>query len=96
MLLSSPTVAGRAPSRLVVSDTGAIFHPWQIFWFFGPRSHWVAGDGAARSRASTALPPAWLGGRAHLLIVWLGLPLTLLALWRRTRARATRCCCSRC
>jgi hypothetical protein len=31
------------------------------------------------------LPPAWLGGRAHMLIVWLGLPLTLLAMYRRTR-----------
>jgi hypothetical protein len=31
------------------------------------------------------LAPAWLGGRAHLLIVWLGLPLTLLAMRRRAR-----------
>jgi hypothetical protein len=31
------------------------------------------------------LPPTWITGRAHMLIVWLGLPLTLLAMWRRTR-----------
>ena len=30
-------------------------------------------------------PPAWLGGRSHMLIVWLGLPLSLLALRRHIR-----------
>jgi len=83
MLLSSPTVTA-GTSRIVVSDTGAIFHPQQIFWFFGSRIHWVASMAGSLSR-ETRQPPSWLGGRAHLLIVWLGLPATLLALWQRTR-----------
>ncbi len=83
MLLSSPTVTA-GTGRIVVSDTGAIFHPQQIFWFLGSRIHWVASMGASLSR-ETRNPPTWLGGRAHLLIVWLGLPATLLAVWRRTR-----------
>lgn len=83
MLLSSPTVTS-GTSRLVVSDTGGIFNPQQIFWFLGSRIHWVAAMGFSVS-PSSRVAPAWLGGRAHLLIVWLGLPATLLALWRRTR-----------
>ena len=83
MLLSSPTVAD-GTGRIVVSDTGGIFHPQQIFWFLGPRIHWVPSMALSLSR-ETRVPPSWLGGRAHPLIVWLGLPATLLAVWRRTR-----------
>ena len=83
IMLSSVTIKA-ATSRLVVSDTGTLFHPWQVFWFFGPRGHWLPTMGNYIPRGFR-LPPAWLGGRAHLLIVWLGLPLTLLALRRRAR-----------
>ena len=83
ILLSSPTVTS-GTSRLVVSDTAAIFHPQQIFWFFGPHIHWIASMAASLPRG-TRNPPSWIGGRAHLVIVWLGLPATLLALRRRTR-----------
>ena len=83
LLLSSPTVTA-GTSRIVVSDTGGIFHPQQIFWFLGPRIHWLPSMAQALSR-ETREAPAWLGGRAHLLIVWLGLPATLIALWRRVR-----------
>jgi Glycosyltransferase family 87 len=83
LLLSAPTVMS-GTSRLVVSDTGAIFHPWQIFWFLGARGHWLPAMGTSIARGFR-VPPPWLGGRAHLLIVWLGVPLTLLAMWRRTR-----------
>ena len=83
LLLSSPTVTA-GTSRIVVSDTGGIFNPQQIFWFFGPRIHWLPSMGLEISRQARQAP-SWLGGRAHPLIVWLGLPATLLALWRRTR-----------
>ncbi|MGA3361418.1 MAG: hypothetical protein ABSD82_05255 [Solirubrobacteraceae bacterium] len=84
IMLSSPTIKA-ATSRLVVADTGTIFNPWQIFWFFGSRGHWLPSMLGSIPRGFR-LPPAWLGGRAHLLIVWLGLPLTMLAAYRRTRA----------
>jgi len=83
IMVSSVTVKA-ATSRLIVSDTGTIFHPWQVFWFFGPRGHWLPTMGNYIPRGFR-FPPSWLGGRAHLLIVWLGLPLTLLALRRRAR-----------
>jgi hypothetical protein len=84
MLLSSPSVTS-GTDRLVVADTGAIFHPWQVFWFFGPRGHWVPSMLGSIERGFR-IAPSWIGGRAHMLIVWLGLPLTLLAVRRRTPA----------
>ncbi len=83
MLLSSVSVSS-GTSRLVVADTGVIFHPWQMFWFFGSRGHWLPSMLGSIARGFR-IPPPWLGGRAHMLIVWLGLPLTLLAVRRRTR-----------
>ncbi len=83
IMLSSPSVSSGS-NRLIVADTGGIFHPWQIFWFFGPRGHWLPAMLGSIPRGFR-LAPAWLGGRAHMLIVWLGLPLTLLAMRRRTR-----------
>jgi hypothetical protein len=82
MFLSSPSVTS-GTDRIVVTATGGIFHPWQIFWFFGPRGHWVPAMLGSVARGFRDAP-AWLGGRAHILIVWLGLPLTLLAVRRRT------------
>jgi len=83
LMLAAGTLKGGV-SRMILSDTGDLFHPWQAFWFFGPLGHWTA-QMALEIQKGYRLPPAWLGGRAHLLIVWLALPLTLLALWRRTR-----------
>jgi hypothetical protein len=71
-------------TRLIVSDTGNLFHPFQVFWFFGTPGHWIPAM-APYIQKGFRLPPAWLGGRAHLLIVWLGLPLTLLAVRRHSR-----------
>jgi hypothetical protein len=84
IMLSAGTLQS-GTTRLVVSDTGQLFHPWQVFWFFGSRGHWLPSMAPYIERGFR-LPPAWLAGRAHLLIVWLGLPLTLLALRRRTRS----------
>ena len=71
-------------SRLIINGTGQLFHPWQFFWWLGTPIHW-----GAPVTASTPIgwrsPPSWLAGRAHLLIVWLAVPLTALAWWRRMR-----------
>jgi hypothetical protein len=73
-----------ASSRITLSDTGATFYPQQIWWFFGSVGHWLP---SMRGQLDPGfrVPPTWLGGRSHFLIVWLGLPLTLLAAYRRTR-----------
>jgi hypothetical protein len=81
MLLSSPGVED-GTSRLIVAGTGDVFHPWQVFWFFGSHLRSVpASAGSYPHELRTA--PSWLSGRVHLIIVWLGLPLTWLAAHRR-------------
>jgi hypothetical protein len=82
MLSSASLQAGT--SRLTVSATGGLFHPQQVFWFFGPRGHGLPAMAGEIARGFR-LPPAWLGDRAHMLIVWLCLPATLFAMRRRTR-----------
>jgi hypothetical protein len=83
MLASSSLTTGT--SRIVVSGSGAIFHPWQIFWFFGSLPHTLA-----QSRMLVVpgyrFAPSWLNGRAHPLIVGLGVPATWVAMRRGTRA----------
>jgi hypothetical protein len=83
ILLSSPTLTSGV-TRLSVTDTGVTFDPWQAFWFFGTRGHWLPAMAPYIPRGFR-LPPDWLAGRAHTLIVWLSLPLTLLAIRRRTQ-----------
>lgn len=82
LFLSSPT-ATVGTNRIVVTQTADIFHPFQAFWFLGAPGHWVAAMGP--TWREFRLPPAWLDGRAHAVIVWLGVPLSLLAAWRRMR-----------
>ena len=55
-------------SRLVVSSTGFIFRPFQAFWFFGPRGHWLPAMGTQIPRGFR-LPPNFIDGRVHLVIV---------------------------
>ena len=81
MLIASTTVK-TGTSRLIVNDTGVTFYPWQLFWFFGPRGHWTVAMAHYIPRGYR-MPPGWIAGRAHLLIVWLALPLSGLAAWRR-------------
>jgi hypothetical protein len=73
-----------ATRGIAVTQTGTIFRPQQAWWFFGDTRQ-VVHDLAGRVQHGWRTPPAWLDGRAHLLIVWLGLPLTLLCLRRRRR-----------
>ena len=81
-LYSATPASGTA--RLIVSDTGDLFHPFQVFWFFGTPGHWIPAM-APYIQKGFRTPPAWLGGRAHMLIVWLGLLLSFLALRRHIR-----------
>ncbi len=72
-------------ARAVATQTGTIFQPWQLWWFFGSHGHVVHGAfGAIKPGYRT--PPAWLGGTPHLLIVAIALPLSVLCL-ARMRAR---------
>jgi hypothetical protein len=68
--------------RLTVSESGAIFNAQQIWWFLGTPGHWVAAMGTQLPRGYR-LPPGWLGDVAHPLIIWIAVPLTLLAIQRR-------------
>lgn len=52
-------------------NTGTIFNPQQIWWFFGPPQ-----------RAVWRLPPGWIVGVAHPLIIGLSIPLTLVYVLR--------------
>jgi hypothetical protein len=71
-----------ASSRITVNDSSSYFYPQQIWWFFGTPGHWLPSM-RGELMPGFRLPPSWLQGRAHLLIVWIGLPLTLLAVHRR-------------
>lgn len=71
-----------ASLRISASDSGTIFYPQQIWWFFGTPGHWVASM-RGQLMPGFRVPPSWLPGHAHTVIVWLGLPLTLLAARRR-------------
>jgi hypothetical protein len=85
MLAPLAIVAGDvkiASGRITANDTGAIFYPQQLWWFFGHPGHWVPAM-LGQVPHGFRLPPPWLQGRAHLLIVWIGLPLTLLAARRK-------------
>ncbi|HZL54202.1 MAG TPA: hypothetical protein VFC22_01120 [Solirubrobacteraceae bacterium] len=82
LMASGSLTAGTA--RVATTATGETFHPWQVFWFFGARGHWTpAMSGYILN--GFRLPPTWIGGRPHLLIVGITAPLTWWSLHRRTR-----------
>jgi Glycosyltransferase family 87 len=74
-------------SAAVATHTGAIFQPWQAWWFFGHHGHAVYGL-FGNLKPGYRTPPGWLEGIPHPLIVALGLPLTLLCVRRRRRGLA--------
>ena len=82
IILYTPLNATHTGGRLGI-PSGAIFYPWQIFWFFARHGDWNPHAGIYIPR-SFRLPPAWLGDRAHPLIVASALPLTWAAIRRRT------------
>jgi hypothetical protein len=56
-------------------NTGPIFNPQQVWWFFG-----------RPLRSVSRLPPGWIAGLAHPLIVGLSIPLTLVYVLRLRRS----------
>jgi hypothetical protein len=63
-------------------QTGSIFLPCQIWWFFGATGHVVMGLTGPKPDFRAA--PGWLGGIAHPLVIAAGIALS--ALWWRVRA----------
>lgn len=61
--------------------TGAIFHPQQVWWFFG--AHGEAVQSFSGLRPGYRVAPDWLNGISHPLIVLLAVPLS--AVWWRGR-----------
>jgi hypothetical protein len=64
-------------------NTGPIFQPWQIWWFFGSHGHIIKGLSSGYRAA-----PGWTGSLGHTLVIALMPPLTALyARLGRDRAR---------
>ena len=82
-----PSLAGHSGGAAVAqSGGGAIFQPWQLWWFLGSHGHTVLGSfGVVKHGYRT--PPGWLGSIPHPLIVALAVPASALA-WRRGRRDA--------
>jgi hypothetical protein len=65
-------------------NTGAIFQPWQIWWFLGAHGHVVRGlNGNIKLGYRT--PPEWIESVGHPLIVAIMVPLTGLYVGLRRR-----------
>ncbi len=77
-----------ATVKASASPGTALFHPWQIWWFFG--HHLSNTPGAPASVAlGYRVGPAWTGSLTHPLILAVGLALTV-ALWLRGRIDTAR------
>jgi hypothetical protein len=63
------------------AQTGVIFQPWQVWWFFGSAGEIVRGGNGLIKEGYRAAP-GWVSPIAHPLIVLVAVPLSLLA-WRR-------------
>src|SRR5215213_9674751 len=61
------------------SASGAMFHPWQVWWFLGHMDLPVPGPDPRIARSA----PAWLSPLPHPLIAALAVPLSALAARRR-------------
>jgi len=86
-VLSAP--GGLAAVRSAASPSGAIFLPWQLWWFLGNHDHVVFAGLTGIVMQGYRAPPGWIGPISHPLVVALGLPLTLAA-WLHARRAGTR------
>jgi hypothetical protein len=69
------------------THTGALFNPWQAWWFLGSHGHPVLGASGV-VKLGYRVPPGWIETVAHPVIVAITVPLTLLCVWlRRRRSR---------
>ena len=74
-------LGGASAPPVATADTGAIFQPWQVWWFAGGTGEVIRGSsGMIKEGYRTA--PGWVSPVSHPLIVLVASPLTLLA-WRR-------------
>lgn len=69
----------------VASNSGAIFQPWQIWWFLGDTGNVVMGSFGVKSDYRT--PPGWLPGAMHPLLVLVTVGASVVVLLRM-RGRA--------
>jgi hypothetical protein len=84
-----------ASARASASTSAAIFHPWQLWWFFGHHVQHASGVAAASS-LGYRVGPGWASTISHPLILLVGFVLSA-ALWlrehrgpaRRTTLRAS-------
>ncbi|MGD0197956.1 MAG: hypothetical protein ABSC56_08635 [Solirubrobacteraceae bacterium] len=74
--------AKSATGKLTVANGGTFFYTQQLWWFLGQPQHWVPAM-HGQLMAGFRFPPAWLQGRAHILIAWIGVPLSWFAFKRR-------------
>jgi hypothetical protein len=86
MMLGAPDAVANAPG-LLATQTGDVFHPFQVWWFLGHPVRGLAASAGLGSNGARTVP-GWLDGRAHMLIVAVALPLTLL--YRRRAPAALR------
>jgi hypothetical protein len=70
-------------SGAAATQTGALFQPWQAWWWIGSSSK-VVRNASGQVRAGYRAAPAWVSGIAHPLIVLLTIPLSVL--WLRMRS----------
>jgi hypothetical protein len=75
LLLAAPATA--TPHG--ASASGAMFHPWQVWWFFGHMDLPVPGPDPRIARSA----PAWLSPLPHPLIAALAVPLSAFAARRK-------------
>jgi hypothetical protein len=68
----------------VARDAGTIFQPWQVWWFLGDTGHVVMGNFGVKP--DYRVPPGWLTGIAHPLLVAVPVAVSLL-LFPRVRRR---------
>jgi hypothetical protein len=66
------------------TQTGALFNPWQVWWFLGSHAHPVLNP-SGTVRVGYRVPPGWIETVAHPLIVAIMVPLTLLCVYLRRR-----------
>jgi hypothetical protein len=78
VLLASPPAA---QPGVHAATTGVIFQPWQVWWFLGSTGEVIRGGNGLIKEGYRAAP-GWLSPISHPLIVFVAVPLSLLA-WRR-------------
>jgi hypothetical protein len=76
--------AGGGTAAVVQSSSGAVFQPWQLWWFLGAHGH-IIKDTFGVVKVGYRTPPTWIGAISHPLIVALSIPATLLAVRRGRR-----------